>query len=233
MCIIFYLVVINSFRMVYCEWIQISQSSRGSDKVHINQSSIKSNGKSPTFDYSKYKDFFSVIEPEIDFVKDFESSHQHIIIKSDDNESTSNEFHAYPNSSKIFEQPFDQHTKNELPTDSSKVSAFSEFHNTKNRTMTNPLNVNKSKNQPEIKSSEIDTANTQTNRRLKASENQAIGNQMKIVLKRVEFKPFNFDGVFKFFANIQQSFSLDPSAGIQSKIGFLENFKNTLLNNIG
>lgn len=236
MYIIFYLVVIISFRLVYCEWIQISQSSQSSDKVEINQSPVKSNGRQTHFDYSKYKDFFSVIEPDIDFDKDVETSNKNISEFIDShNRLNKNDFPVkYTNSSIVFKHPFDHPKDNGL----ANMSVFSGPSTSQSKPIITPVTTNQpivelDKHSESIFVNEKSPVKLESNRNLKDDADRPNTNQMKIVLKRTEFKPFSFDGVFKFFANIQQSISLKPSAGIQNKISFLENFKNNLLNNIG
>lgn len=236
MCIIFYLVIVISFRLVYCEWIQISQSSQGSDKVKINESPVKSNGRHTQFDYSKYKDFFSVIEPDIDFDKDVETSNKNISEIIDSHYSLNkNDFPVkYRNSSIVFEHPFDHPKDNGL----ANFSVFSGPRASQSKPIITSAKTNKpindlDKQSESIFANEKSPEKLESNRNLKDDTNRPNTSQMKIVLKRTEFKPFSFDGIFKFFANIQQSISLKPSAGIQNKISFLENFKNNLLNNIG
>lgn len=53
------------------------------------------------------------------------------------------------------------------------------------------------------------------------------------VFKRLEYKPFDFMSVFDFLKNIQKSFLSRGFSAIEDKVTFLENFKETIMNNIG
>lgn len=237
MCIIFYIILVNAFRAIYCEWIQIAQSSHSADKVNIDQSFMRSNEKLSNFDYSKYKGFFSVIEPDIDF----EIPHKNVVIKADYHNSDRNTFKTYANSSTIFDKPFDRPSKNEVSMSLLNVSVFSGSSDLKrDKIVISPssslkeIKLQSKSNETKSDINRKSEIKTESPRKLtEAGEDRKNGNQTKILLKRIEFKRFNFNDVFKFFANIQQSFSFDASAGIQSKISFLESFKNSLLNSIG
>lgn len=64
--------VINLFRIVYSEWIEITQNGHSSSEAAYNNRSLVTNNKN-TFDFSTYKDFFSIIEPEMELVKNVET----------------------------------------------------------------------------------------------------------------------------------------------------------------
>lgn len=55
----------------------------------------------------------------------------------------------------------------------------------------------------------------------------------QVILKHVDFKPFDFSGILKFFSSIQQSFSLGSIARVGDKVNFLQDFRDRLLSNIG
>lgn len=55
----------------------------------------------------------------------------------------------------------------------------------------------------------------------------------QLILKHVEFKPFDFSSILKFFSRIQNSFSLGGIARVRDKVNFLEDFRDKLLTNIG
>lgn len=57
--------------------------------------------------------------------------------------------------------------------------------------------------------------------------------QKTFVFKRLEYKPFDFMSVFDFLKNIQKSFLSKGLTAIEDKVKFLENFKDTIMNNIG
>lgn len=55
----------------------------------------------------------------------------------------------------------------------------------------------------------------------------------KLIFKRVEFKPFNFSGIFNFLKNIQKNFSFGTSQNVHEKVKYLEKFKDQMMSNIG
>lgn len=57
--------------------------------------------------------------------------------------------------------------------------------------------------------------------------------QKTFVFKRLKYKPFDFMNVFDFLKNIQKSFLSRGFSAIEDKVTFLENFKDTIMNNIG
>ncbi|XP_055308620.1 uncharacterized protein LOC129572635 isoform X1 [Sitodiplosis mosellana] len=61
--------IICSCCLISGEWVQIPQSTRSPHAITLNTSLMMNNAKIHIFDYSKYKDFFSYINPKPDFVK--------------------------------------------------------------------------------------------------------------------------------------------------------------------
>lgn len=55
----------------------------------------------------------------------------------------------------------------------------------------------------------------------------------EVVLKHVEFKPFDISAILNFFSTIQKSFSFGGIARVGDKVNFLEEFRDKLLTNIG
>lgn len=55
----------------------------------------------------------------------------------------------------------------------------------------------------------------------------------QVIVKHVEFKPFDFSGILKFFTSIQKSFSFGGIARVGDKVNFLQDFRDRLLTNIG
>lgn len=69
MYIILFLLFISPCFLISCEWVQISQSARSSHEIPLNTSLMMKNTEIHIYDYSKYKDFFSYINPKLDIVK--------------------------------------------------------------------------------------------------------------------------------------------------------------------
>lgn len=228
MCFILSLLVFSSVRLIYCEWIQITQQPRRFGEITNRSKVIK-----PTdFDYSKYKEFFSIIGPEMDFSNNFDESpkyiadHTPILIASN-----KKEIHVHSNGP----NHRDQLRKGQSAT------VFSRFQHT-----INTSNVNFSP----IESDNIPTEGTVKLVKNKPTQNErtknvAVRNQaeieneqklpakpMKHILKRTEFKPFDFNGVIQFFGNMQKSFSMGAT-GISDKVKFLQGFKDDIQRNIG
>lgn len=231
MCFILTLLVFSSVRLIYCEWIQITQQPHRSSEI-TNRSIVIN---STDFDYSKYKDFFSIIGPEMDFSKNYDETPQHI----PDNspiliESNKNEFHVQSNGPHFR----DQFRKDQSTTAFSNVlspSGGSEhMHNTSNANLS-PIKSENLQTESTIKVVQNKSTRNSAVRNQVANENEQQklpAKQTKLILKRTEFKPLDFNGVIKFFGNMQKSFSMDAT-GITDKIKFLQGFKDDIQRNIG
>lgn len=69
MFITIFLLIVSSYGLVSCEWVQISQSPRTSHGIGLNSSIVMKNSNIQIVDYSKYTDFFSYINPKLDLVE--------------------------------------------------------------------------------------------------------------------------------------------------------------------
>lgn len=69
MYITLFLLFVSPCFLISCEWVQISQSARSSHEIPLNTSLMMKNTGIHIYDYSKYKDFFSYINPKLDIVK--------------------------------------------------------------------------------------------------------------------------------------------------------------------
>lgn len=241
MWIIFVLFLFHSHRaVVHCEWIEISQPIRRSNEIVSNRSLVLSNAEIPiNFDYSTYKDFFSIIEPDIDFKNPIEPFHQNIVDKyALENNLMKKDFHILMDNS-------DNLPNLDKTVESSNVSKVSVFSGTRDKLFVNQLKVdpmlsltelNNSDERVKIKSENVKIEVTEKmpiNHPIKKNEQRPKNQENRVIFQRVEYKPFDFNGVLKFFANIQQSFPLNAFTGIREKIQYLENFKKDLIDNIG
>lgn len=163
--------VLLLIRPVFSEWIKIPQTADSlNEKVLSNEK---------PFDYSTYKDFFSIIEPNIELVDQME-----------------------PNNSSM-------HSSNVSTLKS--VFSDSETHSDK----INGRFLKKDQSQSvKVEQKPNETAN-------------------KIVFKRLELKRLDFNGILKFFRNMQKSFGTDSISNVGDKVKFLLQFKDDLLTNIG
>lgn len=240
MCIIFVLILFNSHRAVHCEWIEISQPIRRSNEFVSNRSLVLGNAEIPiNFDYSTYKDFFSIMEPDIDFSNPIEPFHKNVVDKyAIKNNLMKKDFHILMDNS-------DNIPNVDKTVEFSNVSKISVFSGTRDQSFVNQLKVdpmlsladiNNSNESVKIQSEDIKIAvvdEMPLNKPIEGNEQRPKKQENRVILKRVEYKPFDFNGVLKFFANIQQSFPLNAFTGIREKIQYLENFKKDLIDNIG
>lgn len=250
MCLILVSVLMSALCVVHCEWIEISQPIRKSNEITSNRSLVMSNAEIPAnFDFSTYKDFFSIIEPNIDYVKHVEPFHKNTVHNFTlENKLKNKDYHILMDSPEsVYDQTSPATTQRTQlllePPNVSKLSVFSGFSDSQDKMVTNPLKVDsltikiknpndKVKNESDNKN-RMDTKEPINNEQVKGSERLPANKGNRIVYKRVELKPFDFNGVLKFFANMQQSFPMDSFASIRDKIIFLENFKDNLVENIG
>lgn len=219
--------VISLFRIVYSEWIEITQSVQSLSEAANNRSLVTTNEN--TFDYSKYKDFFSIIEPEMELVKNITSVQKNSIFSNQLNDQKG-EFHmimANPSENphllmhpsnvstlkSVFSDSIDKMVNDPIQTDAYEIQPENLNKKPSDETDKHLLNINKSKNE-----SSKQTPNTKQN---------------TIVFKRLEFKSLDFKHILKFLTNMQQSFSINSATGIGDKVKFLVQFKDSLLKNIG
>lgn len=68
---------------------------------------------------------------------------------------------------------------------------------------------------------------------LSAENKKKFVSRTQIILKRLEYKPFDFQSVFDFLKNMQKTFLSTSLSAIDDKVKFLENSKENILNSIG
>lgn len=207
-------IIIGAFRAIHCEWIEISQPIRNQNTMANNPSTVL---KTSNFDYSTYRDFFSIIEPEIEFPKEHEESMA---------KNISSGFAIKKRISQKNARIFFDGSRNVRDNIG------------KNHLIVNSTNEDDSKHQMDLGAKHSSSSSSRLqpqpirNEHEKRSNVQA-NQKNRMTLTRIEQRPFDFNGVLKFFADMQQSISLTAFSGVRDKIKFLENFKNTLLQNIG
>lgn len=224
-----FFVLLSVYRIVYSEWIEITQSTLNSGGIE-NDRPLVTNGRTPS-DYSTYKDFFNIIGPNMELVNltknsvfsnkfNNQNGGFHIIMANAsnfDDKLAGNRLLMHPSNTSILKSVFsdsiDQMTIEPIQMDSIKIELGNGNGKIPDDTNKNSLKNNK----PQIAESD-QNPKTEDNR---------------IVFKRLEFKPFNFNNILKFLTNMQQSFAMSSSSGIGDKVKFLMQFKESLLENIG
>lgn len=205
--------VLNFFvRIVYSEWIEITQAVHSLNEAANNRSLVTTNENS--FDYSTYKDFFSIIEPEVELAKNVTTVRKNSIFSNKLNDQ-SGDFHM------IMVHP----TENEHPLlRPSNVSTL----------------IDKMVDSHEIKSENLNETPTDSitkhsinDSQSEKSEQNSNTKQNTIVFKRLQLKPLDFHSILKFLTNMQQSFAIDSLTDIRDKVKFLVQFKDNVLVNIG
>lgn len=218
--------VVYLFQIVHSEWIEILQSAHSSSEIANNRSMVINNENA--FDYSTYKDFFSILEPKMEFTKDI------LLQKNPPNDSiNSNKLNQNDDLHIVMANPtnlFDQTEQNHLLMHSSNVSKLqSGFSDASEKMVINPIRID---------SFGIKTDNTNDKSLNKIGKNLSNNNKSqteakRVVFKRLRLKPFHFNDILKFLTNMQQAFSLNTLTGIGDKVKFLIQFKDNILENIG
>lgn len=198
--------------IVYSDWIEIPQSVHSLNEAANNRSLVTTNENS--FDYSTYKDFFSIIEPEVEFEKNITTIRKNSIF-----------------SNKLNDRDGDFHMIMVNPTEEDHLVVHSSNVSTLIDKMENSYEI-KSENLEEKPSDEINKQSLNKSQSEKSDQNLK-SKQNTIVFKRLQFKPFDFNNILKFLINMQQSFAIDSLKGIGDKVKFLVQFKDNLLENIG
>lgn len=217
--------------MIYCEWIEISQPIRRSNEIIKNRSLVNvTNLNIPTnFDFSTYKDFFSIIQPDIDFTKPIEPFNETMLDRfTIENKLMEKRFHI-PNKHPANNVSNSKDSKMVVlnRSKSSIFSGISGIGGTREKFVINPLIVD-----PMLPSIELNDSNEKM--KIKINEKKTIRNtDERVIFKHVNYQPFDFNGVLKFFTNIQQTFPMTAFTSIREKIAFLNSFKNDLIENIG
>lgn len=222
--------------MVKCSWVQIAQTSKEylEPKNHM------------AIDRSH---FLSTLNQNGDFV-----------VKMDNPKvkfNTVNPFHVLESnrfeSDFIFEYSTESTKMDNVTINGSNFTNISDWPDSirsKNRkanrvnvelkSLTTPspfLNVTKSKqfaNDPDFDMSRSGTISKDNSNQSTQEDNKKNTiTQKTFVFKRLQYKPFDFKSVFDFLKNIQKSFLSRGFSAIEDKVTFLENFKDTIMSNIG
>lgn len=200
------ILVVNVFvQIVYSEWIEIAQPVHSLNEAANNRSFAATNEN--TFDFSTYKDFFSIIEPDKELVKNITSVQKSSIF--------SNKLSAQNGDS-----GFHMIMVNPTEENHSKVSTLiDEMAESQEKTS----EIVSEKQSPE---KIINTT--------KKSEQPTYGSKHDSgIFKRFELKPLDFNNILKFLTNMQQSFAISSLANVGDKVKFLVQFKENILENIG
>lgn len=217
--------------------MQISQSPRRPIGVLTNQS-LKFTEFESSFDYTKYKDFFSVIAPDVDFENNFNNG-QEVTRTPHLSEANDMQFSLHSDSSSIFSGQNDLPKKPNIQLAARNVSVFSSQSEVHDKLPKDTIETTTTKTVA-VKSDKIGKSENTSNKsknviKLKAPTTESTKNQNadKDSSKRSEFNPFHLSGILEFFSNIQQSLTTNTVTSIQEKTTLLENMKNTLQENIG
>lgn len=208
--------VISVFvRIVYSEWIEIAQSVHSLNEAANNRSLVTTNENS--FDFSTYKDFFSIIEPDRELVKNLTIVQKNSIFSNKlSGQNDDSDFHM------IMVNPTEE---NHLLVHPSNVSTLIDE-------MMDTHEI-QSQNVKEKPSDETSSNSMNKSQSEKSEQNSKNTKADTITFKRLEFKPLDFNNILKFLTNMQQSFAINSLTGIGDKVKFLVQFKENLLENIG
>lgn len=202
-------------RIVYSEWIEIAQSVHSLNEAANNRSLVTANENS--FDFSTYKDFFSIIEPDRELVKNLTIVQKNSIFSNKlSGQNGESDFHM------IMVNPTEKtHLLMHPSNVSTLIDEMVDTHEIKSQSVdekpTDKISSN-SMNKSQSGKSEQNTKNTKAN---------------TVTFKRLEFKPLDFKNILKFLTDMQQSFAINSLTDIGDKVKFLVQFKENLLENIG
>lgn len=203
------------FRIVYSEWIEIAQSVHSLNEAANNRSLVTTNENS--FDFSTYKDFFSIIEPDKELVQNRTIVPKNSIFSNKlPGQNSDSGFHM------IMVNPTEEnHSLIHPPNVSTLIDEMMDSHETKSQNFNGKPSDRTSSNSVNRSQSE------------KSEQNSQHTKANAIVFKRLEFKPLDFNNILKFLTNMQQSFAINSLTDIGDKVKFLVQFKENLLENIG
>lgn len=236
---------------VHSEWIEISQSSKSirDGSLAIDRSMLLSNvDLTKDFKNVKYEDLVDIIGP--DFEKEFTKySHEHGDNRFMGNTTNIEVLSDSPRGVEKFESSYELHVEPNYPVDVRNNQYSEKYDSGEFTTIKNPAkSVYSAASTP---APTVSTVIASINKKImhtnpqhttkkpphskKSPEKKSSDSgqmQTKIILKHIEYKPFDFSGILKYLRNMQNAFSFDAIQSIHDKIAFLEDFKDQMLLNI-
>lgn len=216
MCYILFTIVLSVSCVVHSDWVQIAQTTN----VFPEQKNYLSIDRSHLLATLNVKNDFIVdgTTPKIDTMRAF------------------NRFSIYPNQLEMdtnFFGPsstFNFSAKN-VDVNNMTIDSIQDYFDgmTLSTTDSSLINVTDASREHILTKPTFKIASDQ----LSAENKKKFVPRTQIILKRLEYKPFDFQSVFDFLKNMQKTFLSTSLSAIDDKVKFLENSKENILNSIG
>lgn len=227
--------ILNLFHIIYCEWIQIAQTS---------------NDRKTNFDLDRSQ-FLASLNIKKDLIVNVDVSNSNVDMIEDLNKNQYNSDGINSNnhlsniskinwkdSAKMLISDSTIHGMNKWPIRNKieeNVDVYTENSKDEQYFATKTVTVNPLKNVSDLSiiATNMNGINNNIVSNHSIRESAKKKPKLKFDFQRMEYKPFDFGSVFNFLKKMQKNFLLESLPAIDDKIKFLEKFKGNIMSNIG